>query len=47
LPKSCVVNLDTITTIPKRVLAERVAVLHPEKMAAVENALRFALDLRD
>lgn len=46
MPKKCVVNLDTITTIPKRVLAERVAVLRPEKLAAVENALRFALDLR-
>ena len=46
LPKKCVASLDTITTIPKRVLAERLAVLRPEKLVAVENALRFALDLR-
>jgi mRNA interferase MazF len=45
LPKRCVVNLDTITTIPKRVLVERMATLSHEKVVAVEGALRFALDL--
>ncbi len=47
LPKSCVANLDTITTIPKRALARRITVLGREKMAAVEAALRFALALSD
>jgi mRNA interferase MazF len=45
LPRPCVVNLDTITTIPKKSLASRVAVLSPEKMTEVEHALRFALGL--
>jgi mRNA interferase MazF len=46
LPKECVVNLDTITTIPKGSLSDRIAVLSAEKLAAVERALRFALGLR-
>ncbi|MBI3635498.1 MAG: type II toxin-antitoxin system PemK/MazF family toxin [Candidatus Rokubacteria bacterium] len=45
LPKACVVNLDTITTIPRRALAERIAPLTPAKLAAVERALMFALGL--
>jgi mRNA interferase MazF len=45
LPKRCVANLDTITTIPKQALAARLAVLPPLRIAAVERALRFALDL--
>ena len=45
LPKACVVNLDTVTTIPKAVLRIRIAVLAPLKLAAVERALRFALGL--
>ena len=45
LPKACVVNLDTITTIPKALLRTRVAVLSPVKLAAAERALRFALGL--
>src|SRR5438552_4410094 len=46
LPRRCVVNLDSITTIPKRTLAARIAPLSPAKLAAVETALRFALGLR-
>lgn len=45
LPRRCVVNLDTITTIPKRVLTQRLTALSPEKLGAVERALRFALGL--
>jgi mRNA interferase MazF len=45
LPRNCAVNLDTITTIPKRALRERIAVLNPRKLAAVEAALCFALGL--
>jgi mRNA interferase MazF len=45
LPKVCVVNLDTITTIPKRALTRLVAPLPPEKLLAVNQALRFALGL--
>jgi len=45
LPKRCVVNLDTITTIPRRALAEPIGPLPPKKLAAVERALMFALGL--
>ena len=45
LPRSCVANLDTITTIPKRALTERLAPLSPAKLSAVEDSLRFALGL--
>jgi mRNA-degrading endonuclease toxin of MazEF toxin-antitoxin module len=46
MPRECVVNLDTVTTIPKDALRERLAVLSRPKMAAVDRALRFALGLQ-
>jgi mRNA interferase MazF len=46
LPRACVVNLDTITTIPKNVLTRRLSALSAERITAVERALRFALGLR-
>jgi mRNA interferase MazF len=45
LPRRCVANLDAITTIPKATLSRRLTVLKPEKLAAVERALRFAVGL--
>ncbi len=45
LPKACVVNLDTITTIPRRTLTQPIGLLSPDKLAAVEQALMFALGL--
>jgi mRNA interferase MazF len=45
LPRRCVASLDTITTVPKRILTRRIAVLPPPKLAAVDRALRFALGL--
>lgn len=45
LPRRCVANLDTLTTIPKRVLTQRLASLTPEKIAAVERALCFAVGI--
>jgi len=45
LPRPCVINLDTITTISKASLSERLTVLSAEKQRAVEIALRFALGL--
>jgi len=47
LPKPCVANLDTITTIAKRSLQERLTTLSPEKLKAVEAALHFALGLEE
>lgn len=45
LPKRCVANLDTIGTIPKVALRERIALLLPDKIQAVNSAIRFALGL--
>lgn len=45
LPKICVANLDTITTIPKQTLTKPISTLSPEKLRAVEHALKFALGL--
>jgi mRNA interferase MazF len=45
VPRRCVVNLDSLTTIPKQVLTRRLTTLAPEKLGAVERALRFALGL--
>ncbi len=45
LPKACVVNLDTITTIAKASLRERLTSLGAEKLRAVDVALHFSLGL--
>jgi mRNA-degrading endonuclease toxin of MazEF toxin-antitoxin module len=45
LLRRCVVNLDWLATIPKRVLARRLATLGPVNLALVERALRFALGI--
>ena len=47
LPKLCVVNLDTTTTIAKRSLQERLTILSSKKLKAVEAALHFALGLEE
>ena len=45
LPRPCVVNCDSIATIPKALLTERITVLGPAKLAAVNVAIRFALSI--
>jgi mRNA interferase MazF len=45
LPRSCVVNLDTITTVAKSSLVDRLTALSFEKMKAVETAIHFALGM--
>jgi mRNA interferase MazF len=45
LPRRCAANLDSVTTIPKRMLARRISALPPPKLGAIERALRFALGL--
>jgi mRNA interferase MazF len=45
LPRHCVANLDTITTIAKASLRERLTSLSAEKMRAVDAALHFSLGL--
>ncbi len=45
VPHACVVNLDTITTIAKASLRERLTALSAERLKAVEEALHFSLGL--
>lgn len=45
LPRKCVVNLDTLMTIRKELLVERIALLKNEKMEEIKRALQFALDI--
>ncbi len=45
LPKPCVANLDTIATIPKAALRDRISLLPREKIEAINAALRLALGL--
>ena len=43
MKEECVINLDVILTVPIRLIDRRITDLSPEKMAAVNRALRFAL----
>jgi mRNA interferase MazF len=45
LPARCAVNLDDVTTIPKVSLHRRIAALSAGRLAEIEAAIRFALDL--
>jgi len=46
LPKDCVANLDNIVTVSKKRLDRSLTTLSPEKMRSIEQAVKFALDLR-
>lgn len=46
LPQPSVVNLDDIQTMPMAQLLRRIAVLSDERMAEVDRAIKFALDLK-
>jgi len=46
LPRSCAANADNLVTIPKTWLDSCVATLTPDKLAALDAALSFALGLR-
>jgi mRNA interferase MazF len=45
LPRRCVVNGDWLLTIPKQDLMERAGALSGEKLAKLDQALRFSLAL--
>jgi mRNA interferase MazF len=45
VPRPCVANTDNILTVNKLILVRRVGPLAPDKLRAVEDALRFALAL--
>lgn len=46
LPRPSVVTLDDITTIRKGALARRITELPAAKMAEVDRAIKYALDLK-
>jgi mRNA interferase MazF len=46
VPTPCVVNLDSINTIPKTALRRLICTLSPAKMAEVKAAIVEALDLK-
>jgi mRNA interferase MazF len=45
LPKGCVASLDNILTVSKKRLDRSLTTLSPERMRAIEQAIKFALDL--
>jgi len=45
LPKKCVVNLDTIATIRKDLLVERISLLRSEKLRQIDEAIKFSLSI--
>jgi len=47
MPKACAVNLDTITTVPKVALKDRITYLRAATRRALDDAIRFALALDD
>ena len=45
LPKSCAINCDVLQTVPKHLLADRIALLTSSKQNELDEALRFSLSL--
>jgi len=45
LKKKCVVNLDTIATIRKDLLVERINLLRSEKLRQIDEAIKFSLSI--
>lgn len=45
MPRACVVNLDTTTTVSRSVLEQRITTLSSERIRAVDRAVKFALGL--
>lgn len=45
MPRDCVANLDTMTTVPKDCLRSRLTSLSSQKLKEMEAAIHFALGL--
>ncbi len=45
MPVSCVANTDNLHTIPKDRLRQRITMLSAERLFALDQALRYSLDL--
>ncbi len=47
MPRSCVANLDNISTVGKNIIQEPITVLSLQKLQAVEAAIHFALGMEE
>lgn len=45
LPQKCAANLDTMTTVPKDCLQQRIVALSQKKMKELDTAIHFALGM--
>ena len=45
VPKTSVANADDVTTVPKARLEEYLTTLSPAKLAGLDRAIKFSLDL--
>ncbi len=45
VPRSCVANADTITTVPKAMVRDYLCTLGGSKVEELDRAIKFALDL--
>ena len=45
LKVECVINLDVISTIPKRLLTQWIGSLSAQKISEIDQALKFALQI--
>lgn len=45
VPERCVANADNVATIPKTWLEERIAILADERVAEIDRALKFSMQL--
>jgi mRNA interferase MazF len=45
LPQKCAVNLDTMTTVPKDCLQQRIAALSAKKIMELDTAIHFAFGM--
>jgi mRNA interferase MazF len=47
MPRRCVVNLDNLQTVDQRRLRERITLLASKRLQEIDDAIHFALGLRD
>jgi mRNA interferase MazF len=45
MPRACVVNLDSLVTVRRGILIERITILSRDRIAEVERALHLALGI--
>lgn len=45
MPQRCVINLDNVNTVPKRLLGEQITHLSPVRLREMSAAVHFALEL--